>query len=199
MLWMRRPPLPQVFLPAPPIKRAPRRTFDWSTAFIAVVVVTAAVTVYWRDGQARFLEILSADVALFFDILPKVLAACLIAAFVGVLMPRDVVVKWVCAESGFLGLVIATLAGIIVPGGPITVYPVAAAFMAVGAGTGATIAFVTSWTLLGYNRALVWELPFFGADFVIWRGLAALPLPIVAGLLAQWLARWFDVRKGIGA
>ena len=114
-------PIAQVFLPSPPIKRAPRRTFDWSTAFIAVVVVTAAVTVYWRDGQARFLEILSADVALFLDILPKVLAACLIAAFVGVLMPRDVVVKWVGAESGFLGLVIATLAGIIVPGGPITV------------------------------------------------------------------------------
>jgi uncharacterized membrane protein YraQ (UPF0718 family) len=185
-------------LPESPIKRPRRRTFDWSTAFIAVVVFSAAIAVYWRDGQARFLEILSTDVFLFFDILPKVLAACLIAAFVAILMPRDVVVKWVGAESGFLGLVIATLAGIIVPGGPITVYPVAAAFMAVGAGTGATIAFVTSWTLLGYSRALVWELPFFGADFVIWRAIAALPLPIIAGLLAQWLARWIDVRKESG-
>ena len=192
-------PKPQVSLPEPPIKRRPRKTFDWSTAFIALAAVVSAAIVYWRDGQARFLEILSADVFLFLDILPKVLAACLIASFVALLMPRDVVVKWVGAESGFLGLVIATLAGIIVPGGPITVYPVAAAFMAVGAGTGATIAFVTSWTLLGYNRALVWELPFFGADFVIWRSIVALPLPIVAGLLAQGLARWFCVRIGSGA
>lgn len=185
-------------MPEPPIQRRPRKTFDWSTAFIAVVVLAAAVIVYRRDGQDRFLEILSSDVALFIDIVPKVVAACLIASFVAVLMPRDVVVKWVGAESGFLGLVIATLAGIIVPGGPITVFPIAAAFVAVGAGIGATIAFVTSWTLLGYGRVLVWELPFFGADFVIWRTLVALPLPIVAGLVADWLARWFGVRTGGG-
>ena len=186
-------------MPEPPLKRRPRKTFDWSTAFIAFAVIGSAAIVYWRDGQARFLEILSADVSLFLDILPKVMAACLIASFVAVLMPRDVVVKWVGAESGFLGLIIATLAGIVVPGGPITVFPIAAAFIAVGAGIGATIAFVTSWTLLGYGRALVWELPFFGADFVIWRSLVALPLPVVAGLLAQWLSGWFGVRTGSGA
>src|SRR6185437_9848565 len=39
---------------------------------------------------------------------------------------------------------------------------------------------ITSWTLIGYTRALVWELPFFGADFVIWRIVEALPLPIIA-------------------
>ena len=81
-----------------PIQRRPRKPFDWSTAFIAVAVIAAAAIVYWRDGQARFLEILSADVLLFVDILPKVLAACLIASFVAVLMPRDVVVKWVGTE-----------------------------------------------------------------------------------------------------
>ena len=185
----------RIALPESSIKRRPRKPFDWSTAFIAVCVIISAAVVYWRDGQSRFVEILYADVGLFIDILPKVLAACLIASFVAVLMPRDVVVKWVGAESGFIGLLIATLAGIIVPGGPITVFPVAAAFLAVGASIGATIAFVTSWTLLGYGRALVWELPFFGADFVIWRCVVALPLPIVAGLLAQWLGRWFGVQQ----
>jgi uncharacterized membrane protein YraQ (UPF0718 family) len=127
-----------------------------------------------------------------------VLAACLIAAFVAVLMPREVVLRWVGAESGFLGLVIATIAGIIVPGGPITVFPIAAAFVAIGADVGATIAFVTSWTLLGYGRALVWELPFFGIDFMLWRGLVALPLPVIAGLLGRWLADLFPVRGGAG-
>jgi uncharacterized membrane protein YraQ (UPF0718 family) len=185
-------------LPEAPIQRRPRKTFDWSTAFIAVIVISAAAIVYWRDGRDRFLEILFSDLTLFVDIVPKVIAACLIASFVALLMPRDVVVKWVGAESGFLGLVIATFAGIIVPGGPITVFPIAAAFLAVGAGVGATIAFVTSWTLLGYSRALVWELPFFGADFVIWRVLAALPLPVIAGLLAELVARWFPARGGDG-
>ena len=31
-----------------------------------------------------------------------------------------------------------------------------------------------SWTLIGYTRALVWELPFFGLDFVTWRILFSL-------------------------
>ena len=182
----------------PPLKRRKRTPFDWSTAFVAVVVITAAVIVYHRDGQERFLQILSSDFDLFIDILPKVLAACLIAAFVAVLMPREVVLRWVGAEFGFLGLVIATIAGIIVPGGPITVFPIAAAFVAIGADVGATIAFVTSWTLLGYGRALVWELPFFGIDFMLWRGLVALPLPVVAGLLGRWIADLFPIRSGAG-
>jgi uncharacterized membrane protein YraQ (UPF0718 family) len=94
--------------------------------------------------------------------------------------------------------VIATLAGIVCPGGPITIFPIAAAFVAVGADVGATIAFIVSWTLLGYGRALVWELPFFGPEFVIWRSLVALPLPIVAGLLARLLSRAIRPRSGDG-
>ena len=189
-----REPLP----PEAPIRRPPRKAFDWSSAAIAVAVVVSAAVVYRRDGQARFLEILFGDVSLFIDILPKVLAACLIAAFVAVLMPRDVVLRWVGAESGVLGILIAALAGIICPGGPITIFPIAAAFVAIGADTGAAIAFITSWTLLGYARVLVWEWPFFGAEFVMWRIIVSLPLPVVAGLLARLLAG-IAVRKAGGA
>ena len=180
-----------------PINRRPRRTFDWSTASIAVAVGVSAAIVYRRDGQARFLEILISDFHLFVDILPKVLAACLIAAFVAVLMPREVVLRWVGAESGLLGILIATLAGIICPGGPITIFPIAAAFVAIGADIGAAIAFITSWTLLGYARVLVWEWPFFGAEFVIWRIVISIPLPVVAGLLARFIAG-IAARKGGG-
>jgi uncharacterized membrane protein YraQ (UPF0718 family) len=168
-----------------PLQRRPRKTFDWSTASIAVAVGIAAFIVYRRDGQARFLEILISDFHLFVDILPKVLAACLIAAFVAVLMPREMVLRFVGAESGFLGILIATLAGVVCPGGPITIFPIASAFVAIGADVGAAIAFITSWTLLGYARVLVWEWPFFGPEFVTWRILISIPLPVVAGMLAR--------------
>ena len=107
--------------------------------------------------------------------LPKVLAGCLIGAFVTLLLPREMVARWVGHESGFTGLLIAAFFGFLLPGGPITIYPV--------------VAFIVSWTLIGYTRALVWELPFFGADFVIWRMVAAIPLPIIAGLLARIAVR----------
>lgn len=158
----------------------------------------AAATVYARDGREHFFTILLGDVTLFGEMLPKVLAGCLIGAFVTLLLPREMVARWVGHESGFMGLLVAAFFGFLLPGGPITIYPVAGAFLIMGADAGAVVAFIVSWTLIGYTRALVWELPFFGADFVIWRILAALPLPIIAGLLARLAVRaGFEYRRGI--
>ena len=145
----------------------------------------AAFGGFWRDGLPHFLAILQSDPTLFGEMLPKVLAGCLIGAFVTLLLPREMVARWVGHESGFTGLLIAALFGFILPGGPITIYPVAGAFLVMGADAGAVVTFIVSWTLIGYTRALVWELPFFGSEFVIWRIVEALPLPIIAGLLAR--------------
>ena len=161
-----------------------------------MLAFAAAATVYARDGREHFFTILLGDVSLFGEMLPKVLAGCLIGAFVTLLLPREMVARWVGHESGFIGLLIAAFFGFLLPGGPITIYPVAGAFLIMGADAGAVVAFIVSWTLIGYTRALVWELPFFGADFVIWRILAALPLPIIAGLLARIAVRaGFEYRE----
>jgi len=170
-------------------RRRPRRAFDWSAAVVATLAVGSAIFVFIRDGQARFLAILTEDVGLFATMLPKVLAGCFIGAFVTLLLPRETIARWVGAESGIGGILVATLAGAILPGGPFTIYPVAGAFLVMGADAGAVVAFIVSWTLVGYTRALVWELPFFGAHFVIWRIVEALPLPIIAGLLARVAVR----------
>jgi uncharacterized membrane protein YraQ (UPF0718 family) len=166
-----------------------RKTFDWSTALITVCMVSAAIVVYVRDGWDRFTAVFLGDVHIFLDILPKMAAGCLIGVFSTLLIPREMVARLVGAESGFTGLAVATFAGAIMPGGPMTVYPVAGAFLAVGADVGAALAFVTSWTLLGYARALVWELPFFGTDFVLWRMAIAPAFPIIVGLLGRWIAK----------
>src|SRR6266404_4720812 len=168
--------------------RIRRKTFDWSTLLISVCMISAAVVVYVRDGTDRFAAVFLNDVSIFIDILPKMAAGCLIGVFATLLIPRELVARLVGAESGFTGLVIATFAGVVMPGGPVTIYPVAAAFLAVGADIGAALAFVTSWTLLGYARALVWELPFFGPDFVLWRMAIAPLFPIIVGLLGRFVA-----------
>lgn len=177
-----------VTLPPEPVLQRPRRkSFDWSLAAVATIVAIGILVVFLRDGRSRVLEILLSDFTLFGEMLGKVLAGCLIGVFLTFLLPRDKVARWIGHESGFGGLVVAMLAGFILPGGPVTMYTVAGAFLIVGADMGATVAFLTSWTLLGYTRALVWELPFFGPDFVIWRMILSLPLPIIAGLLARLL------------
>jgi uncharacterized membrane protein YraQ (UPF0718 family) len=172
------------------------RSFEWSTAVILTLAVSSGVVVYLRDGTDKFIGILTKDLELFPGMLPKMAAGCLIAAFVTRLLPREVVARVVGAESGLLGLFIAMMMGAVLPGGPLTIYPVAGAFLLLGADVGTAIAFITAWNLLGYNRALIWELPFFGPEYVGWRIMIALPLPIVAGLLARMAARIIAARGG---
>ncbi len=172
------------------------RTFEWSTLVIALTSVVAGTIVYLRDGTDRFLAILGNDLWLFSGMLPKMAAGCLIAAFVTRLLPREVVARVVGGESGLLGILIAMVMGAVLPGGPLTIYPVAGAFLLLGADIGTAVAFITAWNLLGYNRALIWELPFFGPEFVGWRIVLALPLPIIAGLMARAAARVAAKRWG---
>ncbi|MBN8944424.1 MAG: permease [Rhizobiales bacterium] len=166
-----------------------RKIVDVSTLVVLALVLTGAFFVYRREGAHGLIEIFAEDAWLFVEILPKVLAGCLIGAFVQLLLPREVVSRWVGGDSGLTGLIIATAIGAILPGGPFTIYPLAGAFLAIGAGVGPAVAFVTSWTLIGLNRAVIWEVPFFGIDFVLLRTLASLPLPILAGLGAHLLAK----------
>jgi uncharacterized membrane protein YraQ (UPF0718 family) len=175
-------------------ERRRRKPFDWSTAVIVVVAGISAAVVYLREGTERVYAIFGSDLLLFAEMLPKMLAGCLIGGFVTLLLPREMVARLVGAESGVLGLLIASATAAVLPGGPFTIYPVAAAFLAIGADAGTAIAFVTSWMLLGYNRALVWELPFFGSDFVIWRIVVSLPLPVLAGLLGRAAIRTLALR-----
>jgi uncharacterized membrane protein YraQ (UPF0718 family) len=175
-------------------ERRRRKPFDFSTALIFTVSAVSGLTVYLHGGSERFFAVFRGDVLLFGNMLPKMLAGCLIGGFVTLLLPRELVARHVGSESGILGLFIAAAAAAVLPGGPFTIYPVAGAFLGIGADAGTAIAFITSWMLLGYNRALVWELPFFGGNFVAWRVIVCLPLPFLAGLLGRAAIRAFTLR-----
>ena len=179
----------------PPRRRI--RSFDWSTGAIGAFAAVAALAVYLREGQDRFIAILIGDVGLMAYMMPKVLAGCVIGALVALLLPREVVTRWVGAESGWLGFVIAFLAAAILPGNPLTIFPVAGALLIAGADVGAVVVFITTWALIGYQRALVWELPFLGLDFMLWRIIVSLPIPFIAGMLARMVVR--ARRGGSGA
>ena len=174
-----------------PLKRRRRRKpFNWSTALIATLVAISATLVYRRDGLPGLTGIFSHDVELFGGILPRMLAGCTLGAFVSEMLPQDKVSRALGANSGFRGLVIGTAFGALLPGGPFTAYPVASALLTIGADFGAVIAMVTAWVLIGYGRAISWELPILGTDFTVWRIITCLPIPVLAGALG----RFFYVR-----
>ena len=38
---------------------------------------------------------------------------------------------------------------------------------------------------MGINRAIIWEMPFFGTDFVLYRFLLSMPFPVLLGVMAR--------------
>jgi uncharacterized membrane protein YraQ (UPF0718 family) len=164
-----------------------RKPVGWSMIVIGLLVAISVVLVWRRDGIEGVTEILTSDLLLFGGILPRVLAGCLLGAFIAEILPHDKVARSLGPNSGLKGLLIGTAFGAILPGGPFTAYPVAAALLTVGADFGATIAMVVSWTLIGYGRAIVWELPILGTDFTLWRIVISLPLPVLAGALGRFV------------
>ena len=167
-------------------KRA-RKPVGWSMIFIGVLVAVCVALVWRRDGIDGVLNILTHDLLLFGEILPRVLAGCLLGAFIAEILPHDKVSRALGPTSGMKGLLIGTAFGAVLPGGPFTAYPVAAALLTVGADFGATIAMVVSWTLIGYGRAVAWEIPIMGTDFTLWRIVISLPLPVLAGGLGRFV------------
>jgi len=181
---------------APP--RKTRKPIGWSMISIALLVVVCVVLVWRRDGFAGVRDILFSDLELFGGILPRVLAGCLLGAFVAEILPHEKVSRSLGPESGLKGLLIGTAFGAILPGGPFTAYPVAAALLTVGADFGATIAMVVSWTLIGYGRAVAWELPILGTDFTLWRIALSLPIPVLAGALGRFVyVRLYPKREAV--
>jgi uncharacterized membrane protein YraQ (UPF0718 family) len=164
-----------------------RKPISWSMIVIAALVAVSAALVYRRDGASGVWEILKHDLSLFGGILPRVLAGCLLGAFITEILPHEKVSRSLGPNSGLKGLLIGAAFGAILPGGPFTAYPVASALLTVGADFGATIAMVVSWTLIGYGRAVAWELPIMGTDFTVWRIVISLPLPILAGALGRFV------------
>lgn len=162
-----------------------QRPFDRSFLILLVIACLAAIGVAWLKGPMRIVEIAAVYLGFLTILSPKILCGFFIAAAAPILIPRHVLTHWVGRESGMRGLYVASLAGALVPGGPMMIFPLAAGFRAAGAQTATIISFIVAWSLLGVNRTVIWELSFLEADFVLLRYLLCLPLPILAG----WAAR----------
>lgn len=166
----------------------PPKRLDGTMIFIIVFALSGAALCFALRGGDVFLEALAAGFGLLGRLLPILAGGVILGGILQALVPPSAVKRWMGEGSGWRGLFLAAAIGTLVPGGPVTSFPLVAALVAAGAEFGVTIAFLTSWATLGINRVIVWEIPFMGGDFALTRYLASLPLPILAGLAARWLS-----------
>ncbi len=172
-----------------------RRRIDGGFVFVVVVALCASTAVWILKGPERFFAVLGDDAQMLVDIAPKVVAAVLLAAWLRLLVPQAVIARQFGENSGLRGLLLAIGAGAIVPGGPMTAFPLAVSFGRAGADSGTVVAFLSSWLLVGFNRAVVWEMAFIDHSIVGWRMALCLPLTLLLGLAARRLG-WPSVRMG---
>ena len=163
---------------------------DTSFLIFAGIAVIAGALCYAK-GEDFFRTGVDASVSMTLDVLPRLVAAFLLAGFVEVLMPRDLIRKWIGDKSGLKGVLVASLAGALTPGGPIASFPLIAALYKLGADFGPLVAYLTAWELIAVQRMVVWEIPFMGTRFVLFRLSVSLVLPILAGMIAKTLATHF--------
>lgn len=166
-----------------------RRAGGLRTAIIWTIVIVVAGVLCWQwKGVSAVEDSLQSYVDQLLVVLPRMGAALLISGFVQVLVPHDLVKRWLGKSAGLKGLFVATGVGALTPGGPMLAFPLVIVLRNAGASTASLITFLTSWSTLGFHRVLMWELPLLGSNFALVRYLASIPLPFVAGAIVLVMA-----------
>lgn len=154
-----------------------------------VAVTVGLLALAWSRGDDTLSRGLSTSASQFGRFLPVLVVAFLIMGLVDALLPEKLVETWLSDASGWRGLGIAWLAGLLTPGGSIIGMPLAAGLAKAGVGPGVLVTYLTSLAVLSVIRVPL-EVGFYGWRLMLLRVLASLVLPLVAGLVARWLAPW---------
>lgn len=160
-----------------------------SWCIVGSLVVLCAVVAWQTGGPQRIGQALASGARLFVEVLPNLLLGFTLAGFLYVLVPSELVSAWMGERSGFRGVLVGSLAGMVTPGGPFTHFPILASFLSKGAAVGPVCAYIAAWALVGLNRIVVWELPILGPRITLVRFLASVGVPPLIGCLGGWLYR----------
>ena len=155
------------------------------TIIIGTIALVLVFIGYFR-GSGEHITGLKIGGNLLMQVLPLMVLALIVAGMVQALIPREIVSRWLGAESGFRGIMIGTLMGSLTPSGPFVSMPIAAGFLRVGASVGTLVAFMTAWSILAVHR-LPMEVGIMGWKFALIRLATTFFFPPIAGLIADRL------------
>jgi uncharacterized membrane protein YraQ (UPF0718 family) len=155
------------------------------TIVMGVIAVILLVMGYLRGGGEHLLGLKSGGILLV-QILPLLIFAFIIAGMIQVLVPTELISRWIGAESGIRGILIGTVVGGLMPGGPYVSLPIAAGLLRVGASVGTMVAFITAWSLWAVSR-LPLDIAILGWQFTLIRLACTFFFPPIAGLIANVL------------
>lgn len=164
----------------------PRVAVDPSMVILSMLALVFAGIAYLKDPGLPAVGARN-SLALLWFVLPRLIPALILTGMLQVLIPQDVVARHFGRASGLRGVLMATGAGMVTPGGPMVSVPLLVVLAHSGAGMASLVAYMTSWSLFGMHRIISWEAPLMGWRFVIVRVIPSLAFPVIAG----WLVATF--------
>lgn len=151
------------------------------------IVALLAVVVWRRQGRTGLAVAGSSAVEQGRALMIRLPLAILAASFLMQVLPVGALVSVIGPQSGLTGIIVASVIGGLMPGGPMTSFPLALVVLQGGAGLPQIVALIAGWSVFAMHRVLAYEAPIMGWRFVALRLTASLFLPVIAGCLALGL------------
>lgn len=156
------------------------------TIVMAVLAVVFILIAYYRGGTPQLTVGLKGAGNMLLQMAPLLILAMIVAGIIPTLVSQEAISKWVGAESGIKGILIGTVVGGVMPGGPYVSLPLAAGLLRMGAGIGTMVALITGWSILAFSR-MPMEIGIMGWKFTLIRLGCSFFFPPIAGLIANRL------------
>src|SRR5688500_3733602 len=151
---------------------------DISTLVLVLLAAVCAIVAYIKDPSLPLVGARSGLAMLWF-IVPRLIPALLLAGMLQVLVPQETVARYFGRQGGMRAILIASLAGVLTPGGPMVSVPLLVVLSNSGAALPSLVAYMTAWSLFGMQRIIAWEAPLMGWKFVAVRVIPSLLFPVV--------------------
>ncbi|MDW7651771.1 MAG: permease [Bacillota bacterium] len=153
---------------------------------ITLVVLALALSAFVQGGTPQLGAGMYAGVRMFIDVLPLLVAAFAVSGLVQVLINPERVGQLLGKGAGLRGILLGSVAGGLMPGGPYAYYPIGASFVTCGAEAPTLMAFVVAKSLWDFARFPL-EVAILGVNVAVIRFVVTFAFPFFAALLTQWL------------
>lgn len=158
---------------------------DVSLIVLLAIVLGFVAAAFRAGGLSVVVQGLGIGWNLFASVGVRLLLGFTLAGLMQAVIPAQYILKWIGHESGYAGVWIGSFAGSLMPGGPYVMFPIIGGLYQAGASVGPLMAFVTSWSVMSFNRLLVWEIPLLGAKVALVRFAASVLFPPIVGFLCN--------------
>jgi uncharacterized membrane protein YraQ (UPF0718 family) len=165
-----------------------RRAMEVSTWILLGLTLLALAFAFARGPSVAGAGVLAGG-KLLRGVAPELLLGFVLAGLLEVLVPAAALQRWLGTETSARGILIAWALGLLLPGGPYVLFPMAAQLFRAGVAPAAIITLITAKTLVSPIRMLTYEAPVLGFRMTLARLLPAILLPPLVGWLGGSIYR----------